>query len=394
MDDFDWDAWDAQTAEYLNSSPTYQDYDWAPEYQDWLSSYEQPDLGVFMDPSAWEGYNTESTGQESTYVAPDVSSEDALNQWLSEQYPSGGNNLSALLMPEYGQSIGAEYQRPQATSLLGEDFRPAQSYVLSDGTVVGMPSSGADVQNPYDYVMGPNGEVLIVDTQTRQTVGRLDENGDQQSFQDDLRKNAAKLGVSLSGLAGGVKGGKSDSSDEDYQKILKNLLAKQAIDQMKAKQAYANSGVGKALSGLGMAGMLYQALKGKNNAPKVEARGNQGVSFSPAYQGSSAPKTKYASGGEVLGGLPRMALEQALRKAGRVQGQGGGQDDVVDIKAAPGEYVFDAEAVSALGDGNTEEGARKLDEMRMNIRKHKRTGGLSSIPPKAKKPEQYMKKGK
>ena len=55
---------------------------------------------------------------------------------------------------------------------------------------------------------------------------------------------------------------------------------------------------------------------------------------------------------------------------------------------------MDAEIVSALGDGNNEEGARKLDQMRVNVRKHKRTGGLTSIPPKAKAPEQYMKKGK
>lgn len=76
--------------------------------------------------------------------------------------------------------------------------------------------------------------------------------------------------------------------------------------------------------------------------------------------------------------------------AGPVRGYGGGQDDVVQAEMAPGEYVLDAESVSALGDGNNEEGARKLDEMRKNIRKHKRGGALSSIPPRAKDPMKYF----
>lgn len=391
MDDFDWDAWDAQTAEYLNSSPTYQDYDWAPEYQDWLSSYWQPDLGVFMDPSAWEGYNTESTGQESTYTSSPEVSETSLEQWLGDGLSSSGAGLSL--------------------SNLGAAYGMSPNYGSGDDIGQGLKLYG-EAPNAYDYAFGNDKGALqqyfsdfnkYLESQPGINEEGLDERAiyraadkffEDKFKADDIRapklspEYQARFKVDEQGNSRGI------NVSLNYQNMLKDLLAKQAIDQMKAKQAYANSGVGKALSGLGMAGMLYQALKGKNNAPKVEARGNQGVSFSPAYQGSSAPKTKYASGGAVLGGLPRMALEQVLRKAGRVQGQGGGQDDVVDIKAAPGEYVFDAEAVSALGDGNTEEGARKLDEMRMNIRKHKRTGGLSAIPPKAKKPEQYMKKGK
>lgn len=58
---------------------------------------------------------------------------------------------------------------------------------------------------------------------------------------------------------------------------------------------------------------------------------------------------------------------------------------------APGEYVWDADTVAALGDGSTEEGARKLDALRERIRRHKRSAPASKIPPKAKKPEQYLK---
>jgi hypothetical protein len=74
-----------------------------------------------------------------------------------------------------------------------------------------------------------------------------------------------------------------------------------------------------------------------------------------------------------------------------VQGAGGGQDDLVDAKLADGEYVFDAEIVSALGDGSNKEGARKLDQMREAIRRHKRSAPLHTIPPKAKSPLAYLK---
>jgi hypothetical protein len=53
--------------------------------------------------------------------------------------------------------------------------------------------------------------------------------------------------------------------------------------------------------------------------------------------------------------------------------------------------VFDAEIVAALGDGSNKEGAKKLDAMREAIRKHKRSGPLHTIPPKAKSPLAYLK---
>jgi hypothetical protein len=73
------------------------------------------------------------------------------------------------------------------------------------------------------------------------------------------------------------------------------------------------------------------------------------------------------------------------------RGAGGGQDDLIDARVADGEYIFDAEATSAIGDGSNEEGARRLDAMRERLRAHKRGGPRDKIPPKARAPETYMK---
>jgi hypothetical protein len=79
-----------------------------------------------------------------------------------------------------------------------------------------------------------------------------------------------------------------------------------------------------------------------------------------------------------------------LSPIGYLSGDSGGQDDLIDARLSDGEYVFDASTVSDLGDGNNAAGARKLDEFRENIRRHKR-GGKVNLPPRVKSLESYLR---
>jgi hypothetical protein len=97
---------------------------------------------------------------------------------------------------------------------------------------------------------------------------------------------------------------------------------------------------------------------------------------------------RFAEGGEVEGGLT-----MAAPFSGFVEGPGGGQDDMIDASLSAGEYVFDAESVSMLGDGNNEEGARKLDELRASLRAHKRSAPDDQIAPPAQGALSYMNGG-
>jgi len=94
------------------------------------------------------------------------------------------------------------------------------------------------------------------------------------------------------------------------------------------------------------------------------------------------------------GGGVRGVLSHVRANPGLIAGRQSGQADGVPIMSSHGEYIFDADTVSALGDGNTEAGAGLLDRMRENIRKHKRSAPLSSVPPKAKDPMTYLKGAK
>lgn len=92
----------------------------------------------------------------------------------------------------------------------------------------------------------------------------------------------------------------------------------------------------------------------------------------------------YAEGGGVAGPLSQGFVSG---------GAGGGQDDMVEARLSPGEYVFDAESVSMLGDGDNAAGARKLDELRAAMRAHKRSASPDEIAPRSLGPLSYMKGG-
>jgi hypothetical protein len=62
------------------------------------------------------------------------------------------------------------------------------------------------------------------------------------------------------------------------------------------------------------------------------------------------PAPKYAKGGYVHGGY--------------IDGESGGQDDDFDAHIPAGSFVMDATTVSALGDGNSENGSKKLKKLR------------------------------
>lgn len=118
--------------------------------------------------------------------------------------------------------------------------------------------------------------------------------------------------------------------------------------------------------------------------------GRGGLAQRQAFSGNRVMHA--AVGGSIPGEASVMLGPEDI--IGLVQGADSGQADTVDARLSPGEYVFDADIVSALGDGNNAAGAGALDQMRQHIRQHKRSAPVNKIPPKAKKPQAYLKKVK
>jgi hypothetical protein len=78
-----------------------------------------------------------------------------------------------------------------------------------------------------------------------------------------------------------------------------------------------------------------------------------------------------------------------------VEGPGTGRSDDIPAVLSDGEYVIDAETVALLGDGSSKAGAKKLDEMRVKLRKHKgRNLAKGKFSVNAKRPEKYLSGGR
>lgn len=97
------------------------------------------------------------------------------------------------------------------------------------------------------------------------------------------------------------------------------------------------------------------------------------------------------------------ALGDGSSKAGRqvlegfrkqVPHKDGAQGKPVPAKIADGEYVFPSSFVTALGGGDNKKGADILNGLREKLRTHKRSAPTSKIPPKAKSPLDYIKGSK
>lgn len=138
--------------------------------------------------------------------------------------------------------------------------------------------------------------------------------------------------------------------------------------------------------------------------------GNEESNMTPVYRKVNSPAEyentrrwlEYYDNPEFTGNQVRMKeggsfkpyssyeIEYPMGIIGYLNGYSGGQDDDINAKLSDGEYVIDASTVSDLGDGNNANGAKKLDQMRRNIREHKR-GASINMPPKAKSLLSYMR---
>ena len=163
----------------------------------------------------------------------------------------------------------------------------------------------------------------------------------------------------------------------------------------------------------GATGLAGTSLITPNAGMPVRGQEQTGVaSFTPTNDlMNNSYDALSAAGLRSLGALPSSGSVYGLKKGGKVNhreapphipefitgktghyvdGRGDGQSDDIPAMLADGEYVFDAETVSALGNGSSKAGAKLLDHFREELRSHKRSAPNDKIPPAAS-PLAYMK---
>jgi hypothetical protein len=120
--------------------------------------------------------------------------------------------------------------------------------------------------------------------------------------------------------------------------------------------------------------------------------------FDYAAQNNPAPVTTPVPGnpaGPIMAERDPMAMAKGGRSEFAVNGPGTGRSDDIPAVLSDGEYVIDAETVALLGDGSSKAGAKKLDELRVKVRKHKgKKLAKGRFSANAKKPEAYLSGGR
>jgi len=278
------------------------------------------------------------------------------------------------------------------------------AWITTSWDINGNPESGYDdAETPAPTEITPTDkQVLYGDTGYGPTGNINDEN---QTPNETKRLEGMNQGNPVNGL-GNISPNNpvgNDTSGLTWEKIAQQLGIVDKNGNYDLKKILALTGAG--IGAIGAAttptqtiqsiGQLKAGIPSASTAPAWTdaelAYGRRpmqtGTALQRVYaanmQSPVVPGQRYAEGGDVEG-----PLTQAF--AGAVQGDDGGQSDLIDAKLSPGEYVIDAESVSALGDGNTAAGIAKLDELRQQLRAQKRGAPVDDIPPQAQGPLSYM----
>jgi hypothetical protein len=120
--------------------------------------------------------------------------------------------------------------------------------------------------------------------------------------------------------------------------------------------------------------------------------------FDYAARSNPAPVTTPVPGnpaGPIMDEKDPTRFAKGGRTEFAVNGAGTGRSDDIPAVLSDGEYVIDAETVALLGDGSSKAGAKKLDELRVKVRKHKgKKLAKGRFSANAKRPEAYLSGGR
>jgi hypothetical protein len=336
----------------------------------------------------------------------------------------------------YGGPLGAAAANGLISRAQGNDW----SQVAANAAGAGMLAYAAPIA--YDYATGASAAPLT-GPEAGLTEGISYGGGGANAAASAPVQYSANQAVA-SGMSPGSMGAEMSASNWGATtNSLQSGMGMPGLNAAEAAAAYGTTGPGSALYDIATAGntaalanQLAEAGNAANLAKMLGGSGGQPslsqmainildvkdqgknpggyldqtlVSTGPAQRESSILKdlpqlafghkptvTALAGGGAVQGykrgGLAYHQPEFITGATGHyVKGKGDGQSDDIPAMLADGEYVFDADTVAALGNGSSDAGAKRLDEMRQAIRKHKRAAPINKIPPKAKSPLEYLK---
>jgi hypothetical protein len=345
-----------------------------------------------------------AVGSGLSQMAGSMSGPSAFQQGLSAAGKTAGQALTAGYDPKSAAVMGglsglasgvqAKFQSPTTSS--GTGLKPSDQVVekIKFGSTNVKPGVDADMTRigTTNYMSGEQG---LIPGRAPQLYGSSNAPGMERLAVMPGDTITFRPEVSGSGLTGsGVALGTQSSSPLSMLNIkdigVKDVAALALASSMAGSRPPAVNDAIKAMSPEQQEYFNRPSVKWDWNKLQSDANA-QNMSLSQ-YMSTYWPQVSsgiynmamggmYAAGGGPLGAVARL-----------VRGGGSGRDDTINARLSDGEYVMDAETVAMLGDGSTDEGARRLDSMRSQLRKHKgKTLARGKFSPNAKSPLAYLK---
>jgi hypothetical protein len=211
--------------------------------------------------------------------------------------------------------------------------------------------------------------------------------------------------MSASGGAGAA-GASSAGGASGFSSLLKSLGVSSGDG---ANGTSSGGGILSSLMGGNDSKEQNDASQGGNNAAAIDSvtgklsyaatpwNGPSNTAVIPGGSGSSVNNAGYlqhaiGNGANFARGGGALSSAYNVYKNGNlVEGGGDGTSDSIPANLSNHEYVFTASDVSRIGQGDTEAGARRLDEMRAAIAKD---AGAKQFQPQIKHPIQYLRSAK
>jgi hypothetical protein len=223
----------------------------------------------------------------------------------------------------------------------------------------------------------------------------VDKAAETDTEADDKNKLGVKEALALLGLLGGIGGGGGGGGGGTAGSQALNPIFSAKLPKPGEGGAFKVGGFDIAPPAARPTTDWYRYATG----PAMDIRAGTDLSKATSPYAAFGPGTLGEETFKQVTGMSHGGSMGYARGSSRdsfaVEGPGTGRSDDIPAVLSDGEYVIDAETVALLGDGSSKAGAKKLDEMRVKVRKHKgRNLAKGKFSVNAKRPEKYLSGGR
>lgn len=324
-----------------------------------------PDFGSLADLGSFEDlYNADLQSMIANEISPEAFFGEGVPV-IAADYPElygKPEDIAAMEMQDQLYSMGPEGLK----SVFTDDTEPGSS----GGTKGSYGPGGAGELGSYkgaSYLpggatVGPNGTVRLPGGTTVTTGGTV--TGPGTNTTNTIRELITKI------LGGGTTGTQPGQQQNMLSSLLPLLLMMMAMNRGSS-------------SGQGSNAVIPALTATQKQTPYTQIQ--QAPGYRPGQGGITyfnpvqyAPKM---AGGGIIDLARALAAKRREQRQGLLKGRGDGVSDSIPAmigkdqpaRLARGEYVVDARTVAELGNGSTDAGAERLDEMRKRVHAKRKT---------------------